>query len=64
MGLLQERHILLEDHRLTNAEEVEAFKAAHGVATTPQVFSGDERIGGYNDLAARLGVRPESADIS
>ena len=62
--LLQERQIPFEDHRLTSTEEVEAFKLAHGVATTPQVFSGDERVGGYSDLAARLGVRVESADIS
>jgi hypothetical protein len=34
------------------------------VATTPQVFAGDERIGGYSDLAARLGVRAESAEVS
>ena len=64
MRLLQERQIPFEDHRLTTAEEVEAFKAAHGVATTPQIFSGDQRIGGYSDLAAQLGARPESADIS
>jgi glutaredoxin len=62
--LLQERRIPFEDHRLTSAEEVEAFKAAHGVATTPQVFAGDGRIGGYRDLAGRLGVRPEAADLS
>jgi glutaredoxin len=62
--LLQERRIPIEDHRLTSAEEVEAFKAAHGVATTPQVFAGDGRIGGYRDLAGRLGVRPEAADLS
>jgi glutaredoxin len=62
--LLQERHIPFEDHRLISSEEVEAFKAAHGVATTPQIFSGPERIGGYTNLAARLGVRPETADIS
>ena len=64
MRLLQERQIPFEDHRLTTAEEVEAFKAAHGVATTPQIFSGDQRIGGYSDLAEQLGARPESADIS
>jgi glutaredoxin len=64
MRLLHERHIPFEDHRLTSAEEVEAFKAAHGVAPTPQVFAGDERIGGYSDLAGRLGLRPESAEIS
>ncbi|MEB3353335.1 MAG: MauE/DoxX family redox-associated membrane protein [Cyanobacteriota bacterium] len=62
--LLQERHIFFEDHRLTSTEEVEAFKAAHGVARTPQVFAGDERIGGYSDLAGRLGVRPKSGEIS
>jgi glutaredoxin len=64
MRLLRERHIPFEDHPLTSAEEVEAFKAAHGVATTPQIFAGDERIGGYSDLAGRLGVRPEAAEIS
>jgi hypothetical protein len=34
------------------------------VATTPQVFEGQKRIGGYTELAARLGVRPETAEIS
>jgi hypothetical protein len=43
---------------------VEAFKAAHRVATTPQIFAGEERIGGYTDLAARLGVRPEGVTVS
>lgn len=64
LKLLQEQRIAFEDHRLSSSEEVEAFKAARGVATTPQIFSGTERIGGYTELAARLGVRPESADIS
>ena len=64
LRLLQAQQIPFEDHRLTSTEAVEAFKAAHRVATTPQVFAGEERVGGYTDLAARLGVRPESADIS
>jgi glutaredoxin len=64
VGLLEQQHIPFEDHRLTSTEAVEAFKSAHAVATTPQVFAGDERIGGYSDLAARLGVRPETADVS
>ena len=34
------------------------------MATTPQILSGNERIGGYSDLAIRLGVRPEAAEIS
>ena len=62
--LLEQQQIPFEDHRLTSTEAVEAFKSAHGVATTPQVFAGDERIGGYSDLAARLGVRAESAEVS
>ena len=64
LRLLQEQRIAYEDHRLTSNEEVEAFKRAHGVATTPQIFSGTERIGGYTELAAMLGVRPETAAIS
>jgi glutaredoxin len=64
VGLLEQQHIPFEDHRLTSTEAVETFKTAHGVATTPQVFAGDERIGGYSDLAARLGVRAESAEVS
>jgi glutaredoxin len=64
LRLLEERHIPFEDHPLTSSEAVEDFKAAHGVATTPQIFSGPERIGGYAELAARLGVRPETDEIS
>ena len=62
--LLQEQHIPFEDHPLRSQAEVDAFKAEHGVATTPQLFAGSERIGGYTDLAARLGVRPVSAEVS
>ena len=61
--LLQEQHIPFEDHRLVSQAEVDAFKVEHGVATTPQLFAGAERIGGSTDLAARLGVRPESAEV-
>lgn len=40
----------VEDHHLTTREETDAFKAKHAVATTPQVFIGGERSGGYDDL--------------
>lgn len=63
MRLLQERHSPFEDHRLTSSEEVEAIEVTHRVATTPQVFAGDERIGGSPDLAMWLGVRPDAAAI-
>ena len=54
--LLKDRGIPFEDHRFTSQAEAEQFQAAHGVTSTPQVFAGSERIGGYSDLAVRLGV--------
>lgn len=64
LRLLQAQHIPFEDHPLRSEADVVAFKAAHAVASTPQVFAGGERIGGYTDLAARLGVRPERDKVS
>lgn len=53
--LLQSRGFAVEDHHLTTREETDAFKAEHGVATTPQVFIGGQRIGGYDDLRRFFG---------
>ena len=53
--LLQRSGYRVEDHRLTTRAETDAFKAAHGVATTPQVFIEGKRIGGYDDLRRFLG---------
>lgn len=64
MALLQERGITFEDHRLSTQQEVDSFKKQHGVLTTPQIFSDDERIGGYTELATLLGADVESADYS
>jgi glutaredoxin len=44
----------VEEHLLTTREEVEAFKAEHGVDTTPLVFIDGERIGGSEELAEFL----------
>jgi glutaredoxin len=44
----------VEDHHLTTREETDAFKAKHGVATTPQIFIDGDRIGGYDDLQRLL----------
>jgi glutaredoxin len=41
----------VEEHLLTTREEVDAFKAEHGVDTTPQVFIDGKRIGGSEELA-------------
>ncbi|WP_191060391.1 glutaredoxin family protein [Geminicoccus harenae] len=58
---LKAKHLLersgyeVEDHHLTTREQTDAFKAQHGVATTPQIFMDSERVGGYDDLRRFLG---------
>jgi glutaredoxin len=55
--LLKQAGYDVEDHHLTTREQTDAFKAEHGVQTTPQVFIGGRRIGGYDDLRRFLGKR-------
>jgi glutaredoxin len=55
--LLQRKGYVVEDHWLTTREQVDAFKAAHDVKTTPQIFIGGERIGGHDDLRRHLGLK-------
>ena len=62
--LLQKRQIPFEDHRLISQEQVDSLKERLGVLTTPQIFSGNDRIGGYSDLAALLGEEVKGADYS
>ncbi|HEX8555262.1 MAG TPA: glutaredoxin [Sphingomonas sp.] len=57
LDLLKRRGLEVEDHHLTTRAETDAFKAEHGVKTTPQVFIAGERVGGYDDLRRRLGMR-------
>lgn len=52
VALLKDKNIPFEDIRLTTKAEVEDFKALHQVKSTPQIFWGEQRIGGYTDLAA------------
>lgn len=47
----------VEDRHLTTREETDSFKSEHGLATTPQVFIGGQRIGGHDDLRRFLGKR-------
>ena len=49
--LLERNGFKVEDQHLTSREDVDAFKEKHEVKTTPQIWIGDERIGGYDDLA-------------
>lgn len=53
--LLRQQGYAVEDKWLTTRAEADAFKAEHGVATTPQTFIGGERIGGYDDLRRFFG---------
>lgn len=55
--LLETQGYRVEDHWLTTRAETDAFKAEHGVATTPQVFIAGTRIGGYTDLRTHLGLK-------
>ncbi|MDX2272915.1 MAG: glutaredoxin domain-containing protein [Cyanobacteriota bacterium] len=64
INLLTEKGIPFTDIKLGSRAEVDAFKAQYNVATTPQIFWGEERIGGYSDLAERLQVAPVKADYS
>ncbi len=52
--MLEDAGYEIDERLLTSREEVEAFKAEQGVATTPIVFVGDERIDGSEELAQRL----------
>jgi len=55
--LLRRRGYAVEDHLLTTRTEVDAFKTRHGVETTPQVFIGGDRVGGYDDLRRWFGLK-------
>jgi glutaredoxin len=55
--LLRRAGYEVEDHHLATREQTEAFKAQHGVATTPQIFIAGTRIGGHDDLRRFLGKR-------
>lgn len=51
LALLQDNGFEVEEHELTTREQVDAFKAEHGVATTPLIWVDGKKIGGSEDLA-------------
>lgn len=55
VDLLKRSGFEVEDRHLRTRAETDAFKARHGVPTTPQTFIGGERVGGYDDLRRFLG---------
>lgn len=60
--LLESRGFTVDDRWLTTREETDAFKAAHGVKTTPQTFIDSVRIGGYDDLRRHFGLKVADPD--
>jgi len=56
VDLLKRKGFEVDDHPLTSRDEIDAFKARENVDTTPQVYIGDERIGGYEALRKHLGM--------
>ena len=53
-GLLEAAGFEVDDRILGSRVEVDALEAEQGVATTPQIFIGKERIGGSDDLERYL----------
>jgi glutaredoxin len=50
LEMLQRSGYAVDDRTLTSREQTDAFKAEHGIRTTPLVFIDGERIGGSDDL--------------
>ena len=49
-AMLEQAGFTIDEHILSSREQVEAFKAEHGVATTPLVVIDGKTIGGSSDL--------------
>ena len=62
--LLESRGFAVDDRWLTTREETDAFKAEHGVKTTPQTFIDGIRIGGYDDLRRLFGLKVADPDAT
>ncbi|MFC3786390.1 MauE/DoxX family redox-associated membrane protein [Sphingopyxis italica] len=62
--LLESRGFAVNDRWLTTREETDAFKAEHGVKTTPQTFIDGARIGGHDDLRRHFGLKVADPDAT
>ena len=60
--LLERQGYAVEDRWLTTRAETDAFKAEHGVETTPQTFIAGKRVGSYTDLREHFGKPVKSKD--
>jgi glutaredoxin len=50
LQLLRDHDFEVEERQLTSRDEVEAFKAEHGISTTPLIVVDGATIGGCSDL--------------
>lgn len=64
VALLNERGIPFTDVKLTTQAQADEFRAKHNVPTTPQIFFGEQRIGGYTDLAKYLAAPVAKTEFS
>ena len=62
--LLERRGYAVDDRWLTTRKQTDAFKAEHGVRTTPQIFIDGVRIGGYDDLRRHFGLKVADPDAT
>jgi glutaredoxin len=62
--LLERKGFTVDDRWLETREDTDAFKAEHGVKTTPQTFIDGVRIGGYDDVRRHFGLRVASPDAT
>lgn len=64
LHLLKRKGFVVDDRWLTTREQTDAFKAEHGVKTTPQVFIDGQRIGGYDDLRRHFRLKVADPDAT
>ena len=57
MDLLLRHGYQVDDRHLVTKEMTYTFKAEHNVRTTPQIWLGDEHVGGFDALKVRLGYK-------
>ena len=53
-AMLEQARFTIDEHILSTREAVDAFKAKHGLATTPLIEIDGKKIGGSNDLERYL----------
>ncbi len=62
--LMERQGFSVEDHWLETRDQADAFMDKHDVKTTPQVFIGNERIGGYEAVRKYFGIAVRDEDAT